>query len=938
MVGRVLGHYSILDEIAHGGMSVVYRAKDRKLNRIVALKVVPEHLLRSPKVREAFRTEARALSRLNHPNVETVFDADTVEGIEFLVTEYIPGRTLAEALAAGRLDEGDQIDVATQIARALDYVHRRGVVHGDVTPGNVVITPEGHVKLVDFGLARLLPEVVTTDALDEPMDVDTLRGTLPYMAPEQILGAAVDVRTDIYSLGVVLHEMATGSRPFTGTLMTALMTQIIQGQDGLLRGRLSAVSSRMRRVIEGCMARRPDDRFASAADVASALEAIRVPRPRPAWRHAAPVALLAAIGYAGVATTMGWWPYVTAHGSGESAAPGEWMLVAEFDGASNELTSTLRALVVAALDQSGFVAVVPPEQVRVGLEMAGKPLDTRVDAEVAKDLAFRGAVRSVLEGSIGRLGHGYAIVLRVVDAESTKVVLTESITAKDDDELIPSVERLVVDLLKGLGEKRASITALRRARRASTPSLDAYRLLVLAGRVKDQSVYDAIPLYRQALHEDPDFALAWRDLASAYRDAGELDSARTAIDEALRRPQRLTPLQVLETEALRHLIDEDPARALAAFDQVRRLDPSGRAGRGGRLVALYALGRYEEVVEESRAIERPFGMSQTSLQNEIGNLLRLGRVEEAREFLPRIAGVGAAMRMRVSVELVAGNWAAVEAALDTAAATPGLPPRARIDILGTLAPTLAARGAFRQADATFRSAESFAEGGVSGRLLNAQLLARGRLALSIVSEGAVPVPAANGRDDTSAAEWITRGLQAAVRGDAARARRMLSAARRVPDAHWPLQGASPVTLEARIALLEGRAGEAVTLLRPVAAQRREIGDEVHFRIGLSLVRWTLADAFEALGQTDSAATVLERVVTDPGPWLEELHTRGIMLPFAHRRLALLYSRMGRVEDAERHWSMFRETMRTPDPEIVPLIEEARSAVESARALAASGLP
>ena len=209
MEGRTLSHYRILEKIGAGGMGVVYRAHDERLDRDVALKVLPTGLLSDDAARRRFRKEALALSRLNHPNIETVFDFDTQEGVDFLVMEHIPGKTLAEKLAGGPLPEKEVAMLGAQIASALDGAHERGVVHRDLKPGNILVTPKGQAKVLDFGLAMLLRPAGEPSQAETVTQAHGAVGTLPYMAPEQLRGEQVDARSDIYAAGAVLFEMAT---------------------------------------------------------------------------------------------------------------------------------------------------------------------------------------------------------------------------------------------------------------------------------------------------------------------------------------------------------------------------------------------------------------------------------------------------------------------------------------------------------------------------------------------------------------------------------------------------------------------------------------------------------------------------------------------------------------------------------------------------------
>jgi len=228
VIGKTLTHYTLIDRLGGGGMGVVYRARDLRLNRDVAVKVLAPAILTNESARHRFRREAMALSRLSHPNIATVHDFDCADGIDFLVMEHVEGETLQQRLGRGPLSEADATPIAMQIAEALEEAHEQGVVHRDLKPANVAITPKGRVKVLDFGLARLLQ---ASDAADTMAltDAGSWSGTLPYMAPEQLEGKDVDGRADLYALGALFYEMLAGRRPFTamgaGPLMNAILNE-----------------------------------------------------------------------------------------------------------------------------------------------------------------------------------------------------------------------------------------------------------------------------------------------------------------------------------------------------------------------------------------------------------------------------------------------------------------------------------------------------------------------------------------------------------------------------------------------------------------------------------------------------------------------------------------------------------------------------------------
>ncbi|MFB3154728.1 MAG: protein kinase, partial [Candidatus Acidiferrales bacterium] len=307
MIGKTLSHYRIVEKIGAGGMGEVYRARDEHLGRDVAIKVLPAGTLADEQARKRFRKEALSLSKLNHPNIATVFDFDTQDGTDFLVMELVEGVTLSDKLAGGPLPEKEITRLGLQLAEALEEAHERGVVHRDLKPGNVMVTPKGQAKILDFGLAKLLrPDVASATATTESFtETQAAAGTLPYMAPEQVRAENVDARSDIYAAGAVLYEMATGQRAFpetqTGRLMDAILNRAPQPPSGLNR----RVSPGLEGIILKALEKEPENRYQSAKELAVDLRRLGIPGSaaavlsarRPATRRrmvwAAGVALVA---------------------------------------------------------------------------------------------------------------------------------------------------------------------------------------------------------------------------------------------------------------------------------------------------------------------------------------------------------------------------------------------------------------------------------------------------------------------------------------------------------------------------------------------------------------------------------------------------------------------------------------------------------------------
>ncbi|HUK62161.1 MAG TPA: serine/threonine-protein kinase, partial [Dongiaceae bacterium] len=277
MIEQTVGRYRIVAPLGTGGMGVVYRATDPRLDREVAIKVIRDDALANDEARRRFKLEARVLSRLLHPGIATLFDLDSDDRTEFLVMEYVPGQTLAELLAGGPLPESRARAIAVEIAEALQAAHEQGVIHRDLKPGNVVITPRGRAKVIDFGLAHLVAGGAGSVAMSSAAGTPSFAGTVPYMAPEQVQQRGVDARTDLYALGLLVFEMITGRPVYASDDPVATMYRIVHEPAPSLRVASPGVSRDLDAIVTRCLDKAPDRRFPDAAALARALRAATAP-------------------------------------------------------------------------------------------------------------------------------------------------------------------------------------------------------------------------------------------------------------------------------------------------------------------------------------------------------------------------------------------------------------------------------------------------------------------------------------------------------------------------------------------------------------------------------------------------------------------------------------------------------------------------------------
>ena len=265
MIGQTLGHYRVVEQIGAGGMGVVYRARDERLDRDVALKVLPESMLADAAALKSFRKEAHALSKLSHPNIATVHDFDVQDGVTFLVMEFIPGETLDKMLSGGPLSEKEVVRLGAQLAQGLEAAHSVGLIHRDLKPSNLRVTPDRRLKILDFGLAKLA-QPSELDVTESITGTNQVAGTVPYMAPEQLRGEPADKRSDIYSAGAVLYEMSTGRRPFPETYVPLLIDAIVHKPPQPPSAINRKVSPAVENTILKALDKDPDRRYRSAKD------------------------------------------------------------------------------------------------------------------------------------------------------------------------------------------------------------------------------------------------------------------------------------------------------------------------------------------------------------------------------------------------------------------------------------------------------------------------------------------------------------------------------------------------------------------------------------------------------------------------------------------------------------------------------------------------
>jgi tetratricopeptide (TPR) repeat protein/tRNA A-37 threonylcarbamoyl transferase component Bud32 len=903
--------YQIDRELDAGGMATVYVGQERSTGRHVAVKVM------SPEMAEVlgherFVREMRVLASLTHPRIVPVLAADHAGRLPYYVMPFVPGGTLRQRMLDERqLTLDDTVRIARDVAEALDFAHGSGIVHRDIKPENILFA-DGHAHVTDFGLARAIREAggerLTTSGI--------VVGTPTYMSPEQATGdQAVDGRTDVYALACLVYEMLAGEPPFTAATIAALQARHVLDPVPSIRTVRPALPEAVQQVLEKGLAKSPADRFATAGAFVDALEAARTAPPPPRRGRRAPLAWVGAAAALIATAAVAWW----AGHRAPRVIPTEhrdWIMVAAFDGPPDDpgLAVAARDVVNDALAQSGVVAAVEPEQMTLALALSGRPDTTRVDGRLARELAYRGSVRTVLEGRVTRLGRRYTTVLRVTDVERDSTLATVTGVSDDVDALVPGLWRLTKQLRTKLGEHPDAIRNTRPVEQISTPSFEAYRYYARARvAVNTNDHQGAVESLNHALALDRDFALAWQLKGVAHANLGQFDSTEVAFQEARRRPQRSTEDWRLYLEAMIAHLHNQPDVALTYYDRVIALHQVASSGDAylDRGNALHDAGRWEDALASYRQSRWlfPYAPPPIVALNEFYLLLALGRpaaADSVVKYMPLQDARDAPMEMAV----VRGDWNRAETLAQQEVGDAALTIDSRAPAAWIVAAAAAWRGRVGEADE--RLAASLRELRAMHRDDLAEMAARSRVLLAVSTGRAVPTAAELGVSESTPGGCITAGIASAWRGDSLGAAGALRAFRRFPAQQQAWSGAGAGLLEAAADAAARRWPGALARIGPLARPAREDGF-VADRVGRVPMRWLAGELCERVSKPDSAAIWFEGVLgVDRLEWHERLPV-AFATPGARLRLVALALRRGRLAEAQRWWAAFRADCPAPDP-------------------------
>jgi tetratricopeptide (TPR) repeat protein len=960
VIGETLSHYRVLSRLGAGGMGVVYEAEDTRLGRKVAIKLLPDDANADSEAVQRFLREARVISSLNHPHICTLYDLGIHEQRQFMVMVLLDGQSLKDRIARGAMPQEEVLELGAQMADALDAAHAQGVVHRDIKPANLFITRRGTLKVLDFGVAKLSKAVRGRDHLDSTIGatdqlttMGTTIGTVSYMSPEQARGQEIDARSDVFSAGVVLYEMATGQLPFAGATVATIFEGLLTKRPTPPSQLQAGLAPEFDRIVDKALEKDRETRYQSAAELRADLKRLKraaesgamsavtsrqvpaaidpghataagrtapgrpvAPQPAAAAPTQAPAApwrrrMLVGAPLLTVALAGGFWLYRTI--TTPALTDKDTVVLSSVVNRTGDtmFDDTLGEALGLQLRQSPFLNVVPDQQVQATLRLMGREPSAPITAEVGREVCQRAGGKALLGGTIAMLGSAYVVTLNAQDCVSGNVLAEEQVQASSKETVLSALGGAVSVFREKLGESLGSIqrydVKIEEATTRSLEALKAYSQGLKTRRTTGD--FDSVPFFRRAVELDPEFGLAYARLGTVYSNLGQAEEAKRMTAKAYEFRAKVSEVERYYIEARYYTAAEpDVNKALDVYRVWLGAYPGDYTALANSALLLRQKGEIAEALRNQEAATRVAPDQPVAWGNLGDTYMTMGNYPQARSAFETSLKLQDAVGPRASLYalgLITGDEALANAQVAAMAGK-----RDETNFLGVRIQGAVFFGRMKEAATIAADLQGRLEAASRRSQVGQMLmqLAINEAFVGLADEARARVAKAEEEDLLGPNVIDDRLVVAAFLRDAAMTRELLPLAleQRRKESGGDLAPARERSLRALGMMGEGKPAEAAKLLEPVTF------DVTNAEV---VTVWTIAQAQSK--NWEPALKGLEIILQDT--WQRGLGTTKAL---AMVEAARAEAGLGKTAEARRRYQAFFEFWKNADPD-VPLLIQAR---------------